>query len=305
MQPTDVERITLLIERFLYDPLSIGDATPVICEALDSGLPELVELAGQAIIAVPDRVYLKPLWVLVESRQADEQLRAAAFSGIAGILLNALEDIDDPLEWIEGDDEPLMTANELDNQITQLLRIYRDAKYPPVVRRRALEVAANVSDDETVRAAGLAALGADKPEWIATGLLVLSLTDGTKARKHIEWALRHEIKDVRIEGIRRMADLGEPGDIRRLDEIVTRNSDPDETEAAIWALTEVPMSEAGEILATAKDDLKGDLRDEAAEAYALWNDTWAGITDEDLDGLMLDALNEYVDVDDDDDDDEQ
>ena len=270
------EILALRLEQLICDPsrLEQTDSNKLILESIEVHDPDLYQLICEAIITFPDTAFLPPLWAIVENDDLEEPLRAAAFSGIAAMLVASAEDADDPLLQLVELDLELITSEQIDEQVSELLRIYRSAEFPSVLRRRALETAANVSNRETIRAAGFAALSSDDPEWTVTGVLVISLTDGPSSREHIEGALKHDSLEVRLEAIHALAGFATADDFAILQKLIRQGGE--EARVALLALSDVPNERAGEILFGATDLCPPELEEDASEAYELWLDSWAG-----------------------------
>jgi len=276
----ETDEITLLLERSIFDPTSVEDVPSLVERAIATRDVEILELTAALLAAMPRVAYLDSLWALVTDTGAAIDSRVAALTCVASILLMSMEELEAGADGWQGDEdeEPLLDGAALDVQIRRLLDMYRDVDTPRDLRRRALEAAANLTDDERVRSAGLAALASKEPEWIVTGLLVARLVDGGRARKHLESALDHASLEVRLEAIRGLADFGERRDIETLGDICVKGN-RDERATAFLALSEVPRQEAGDILRAATESLDGDDLEDAVEAYELWMEEFGGLDD--------------------------
>ena len=274
--PRNSEILALRLEQLICDPARLDqpESSKLILEAIEAGDADLFQLIGEAVITFPDTAFLPPLWALVKNDRLEEALRAAAFTGIAAMLVASVEDADDPLLQLIELELELLSAEQIEEQVSELLRVYRSAGFPSAVRRRALETAANISGHEAIRAAGFAALNSDDPEWTVTGVLVISLTDGPDAREHIERALRHDTLDVRLEAIHALAGFGTDDDFAVLEKLIRRGGE--EARVTLLALSDVPNERAGEILFQATEICPAELEEDADEAYELWLDSWAG-----------------------------
>lgn len=278
------EQAQLFLERLLVSEVTDdADAQKFIADAIALRDAETLRLASEAICVHPHLMHLTPLWSIVENKTIDDQVRAAAFAGIGGLLVASWSELDepDPMDPLE-----LLDDEGLDAQIAQLLRVYRDSDYPGVVRRRALEAAANVSDDDQIKAAGLAAFQANDPQWRVSGLFVLRLVDPTQCRKHINEALQSDVLDLRLEAIRGLADLAEGKDFDRLAKIVRRGGE--EARVALLELSDIPDERASQIISDAAESDDEELRAEAEEAYEMWLESWAGFSDQLIDELGID-----------------
>ena len=282
--------IALRLERLICNPAreQQTSAHDLILEAIQACDPELFQLLGEAIIVFPDVEFLPPLWATIENDDLDEELRVAAFTGIAAMLVTSLEEVEDPFLSASELGLSVLTVEEVDELVARLLRIYRSAEFPSALRRRALETAANVSADEAIRAAGFAALNSDDPDWTVTGVLVVSLTEGQEAREHIEKALTHDALDVRLEAIYALASFATSDDLDTVAKIIRRGGE--EARIALIALSDVPEEKAGLLLYQATESCPPDLEEEAHDAYELWLDSWAGFEPD---------LHESVDIGDD------
>ncbi len=278
------EQAQLFLERLLVSEVTDdADAQKFIADAIALRDAETLRLASEAICVHPHLMHLTPLWSIVENKSLDEHLRAAAFAGIGGLLVASWTELDepDPMDPVE-----LLDDEGLDNQIAQLLRVYRDSDYPAVVRRRALEAAANVSDDDQIKAAGLAAFQASDSQWRVTGLFVLRLVDPAQSRRHINAALESDVLDLRLEAIRALSDLDEGKDFDRLAKIVANGGE--EAKVALLELSDIPDERANQIILEAVESGPDELREEAEEAQEMWLESWAGFSDQLIDELGID-----------------
>lgn len=274
----DANKVRVTLEGTLEDPTAWDEEQieAAFDAALSSRQTELVELAAEVAATLPQASWLAPLRAMVDDKGAGVELREAAMHGVAGILVQALDDMEPPIM-----DEPLLTREEIEAEVEHMLGIYNDDGEPADIRRRALEVAANASAGEALEQAARTALGSTDPAWIQTGLLVLRLVSPEGAREPTIAALTHADGNVRIEAIRGLGYFGEPEDIDRLERLADGTRGEELTEV-LQALVDVPDPRAGMALNRLEQSLRGAAAREARDAHEAWLDQWSGDEEEEV-----------------------
>jgi hypothetical protein len=299
--------ILLSLERVLVNPAALPEPD-LVDRAIATRDAEVLGLVEQVISVLPATRHGEPLWAIVRDKRAGDEVRVAALHALTMLLVTSIETLEDAsMGLADEDEEPLFEADEIEEHLERILALYRDQTESREVRRRALESAANLTDDESVGSAGLAALASKEPSWVVTGLLVVRLQQGSRARKHIETALKHDALEVRLEAIRGLADLGERHDVEALETIVRKSTNHDERVTALYAMSEMPRQDAGQALYDLIEvlDEDGEIIDDVHEAYELWLEEWGSA--EGLEDGFVDDIDEaefdHLEVPDDDDDD--
>lgn len=263
--PLSLDEALEFLEEFVEYPSEEMDPSEAMDVAIASGQPEALELVSEAIGMLPDVKHLKPLWDLAESEDAEEDAQVEALGAI-GVLLGCAGEL---LENEDSEFELLLTQEQLDSEYARVFAIYNSDDADEDIKRVALETVATPGCVDEVRTAGRSAAESDDELWQMTGLYVLRKSKTESGMDLAEKHLENPSNDVKVEAMRCVAELGGEDGLKRVEKMVFDGTGQTPL-LAVWALSEVELPRAGEILTEASHWFEGSARGQAREALEQW-----------------------------------